>query len=178
MQTLTLVAAAGALTLACAGCSGSMSAATNPGPPTTPPHLVSTTASLHDSVVIVDIRTDHPLFDFRGHDLQVFVDTDESVATGYGAHGDEYVARLVELHDSSRFPVRRTEPADPADPAGWGEISGRGLVGYGSDGLRLSIPLSSLGDDDGRMRLRIELYSGGAFDYRDATTDAPLLAAH
>lgn len=178
MKTLTVVATAGALTLACAGCSGSMSAVTGPGTTVAAPRLMSATASLVDSSVIVDIRTDHPLLDVRAHDLQVFVDTDESAATGYGAHGDEYVARLVESRDSIRFPLRRTEPADPADPAGWGTTSGGGWVGYASSGLRLRIPLSALGHDDGRMRLRVELYYRGRFDFRDATTDPPLLAAH
>lgn len=177
MKLLSAVTAAGALTLACAGCSGSFTAAVAPGSAGLPPHLRSATARLADSSLVVEVRTDRCLLDVRDHDLQVFVDSDDDPGTGYGAHGDEYVARLIESRDSIRFPLRRTGPADPADPAGWGAVSGGGWIGYDVSGLRLSMPLSALGHHHGRMRVRVELYAGGTFDYRDATTDPPLIAA-
>ena len=84
---------------------------------------------------------------------------------------------MVETEDSVRFPIRLTEPADTSDAAGWGAITGGGWIGTGSAGPIFQIPLAALGHDDGRLRVRVELYSDGAFDFRDATTDPVSIAA-
>jgi hypothetical protein len=175
MKTLQVVALV-MLVPVCTGCSGSITAPTGPQAVTTAPRLTAVDAHLEGSALIVDVRTNHPMEDVRAHDLQVFVDADDDPATGYGAHGDEYVARLLESRDALSFPLRHTETIDPADPAGWGSVSGIGWVGYGPAGLLLRIPLGTVGGRDGPMRVRVELYGGGSFDYRDVTAD-PALAA-
>jgi len=171
MKTLPAVVVACALIPACFGCSGSITSPTGPAAPVAAPRLTAIDARVEDTALIVDVRTNHPVFDARAHDIQVFLDTDENAATGYGAHGDEYVARLLESRDGVRFPMRRTEPVDPTDPAGWGSVTGTGWIGYGPEGLELKIPLATVGGGSGRMRVRIELYSAGTFDYRDTSTD-------
>jgi hypothetical protein len=134
-------------------------------------------ARVEGSALILDVRTSQALLDVRGQDLQVFLDTDDNPATGYGAHGDEYVARMLESQDAVRFPLRHTEPVDPSDAAGWGAMTGIGWVGYGENGVELKIPLNTVGGGNGRMRIRVELYSGGTFDYRDTSTDSALAAS-
>ena len=174
MKTLPAVVIACALMPACVGC-GSMAAPTRPAVAVAPPGLMAIDAAIDGAKLIVHVRTNHPLLDARAQNLQVFLDTDENAATGYGAHGDEYVARPLESRDAVRFPMRRTEPVDPSDPAGWGAVTGTGWVSDGPAGLELEIPLAAVGGS-GRMRVRVELYSGGTFDYRDTSTD-PTVAA-
>jgi hypothetical protein len=175
MKTLAAVAVGSALMIACSGCTGSMTAPTAPATAAAP-RLTTIDAHINGSFLIVDVRTTHPMFDVRAHDLQVYLDSDDNASTGYGAHGDEYVARLIESHDAARFPLRRTEPMDAADPAGWGAVTGFGQVGYGLVGVQLQIPLAAVGGGRGPMLVRVEMYSGGGFDYRDASTDpAPAL---
>ena len=176
MKTLQAVATICMLAPWCAGCFGSITAPSGPQAVMTAPRLVTADAHVEGSALLVAVRTSRPVFDVRGHDLQVFVDADDNAATGYGAHGDEYVARLLETQEAVRFPLRRTEPVDPTDPAGWGSLSGIGSVGYGPPGLILRIPLAALGGGNARMRVRVELYSGGTFDYLDVITD-PAFAA-
>lgn len=176
MKTLQAVALCSMLMPVCIGCSGSITAPSGPQAVTTTPRLTAVDARLEGSALIVNVRTTRPMQDVRAVDLQVFVDADDNAATGYGAHGDEYVARLLESRDPVRFPLRRTEPIDPTDPAGWGSVSGIGSVGYGPTGVFLRIPLATLGGRGSPMRVRVELYADGTFDYRDVTTD-PALAA-
>jgi hypothetical protein len=147
-----------------------------PQPASAAPRLAAVDARVEGSALIVDVRTNHPLLDVRAHDLQVFVDADDNAATGYGEHGDEYVARLLESRDAMSFPLRHTEPVDPTDPAGWGAVSGTGRVGYGAFALLLRIPVAAIGGAGGPVRVRVELYADGTFDYRDVTAN-PTLAA-
>ncbi len=165
------------LAIITAGCGHAVRSTVGPAEPPSAPRLTAVSAQVQGGYLVVSVHTDRPLLDLRGSDMQVFVDTDEDASTGYGAHGDEFVARMVESQDATRFPVRRTLPADPNDAAGWGTVTGTGWIGTRDLGPVLRIPLAALGDDDGRVRVRVEMYSGGAFDYRDASTDPGIAAA-
>jgi hypothetical protein len=89
--------------------------------------------------------------------LQLLMNTDQA-ATGYSWRGIDYLVRGGERLGDGAFVVRRVVP-DSNDPAGWGPQSGEARLTTGPRGFVLAVPLSAIGDDDGRLDFVLETYA-------------------
>jgi hypothetical protein len=88
--------------------------------------------------------------------LQLFMNTDQA-PTGYPWMGVDYLVRGSEVRPDGGFVVRRVDPGDEF-PGGWGPESGTAKFAQQPQDFTLTVPLASIGGDEGMLDFVLETY--------------------
>ncbi|TMQ69125.1 MAG: hypothetical protein E6K81_15675 [Candidatus Eisenbacteria bacterium] len=89
--------------------------------------------------------------------LQLLMNTDQA-ETGYSWRGIDYLVRGGEPLGDGTYVVRRVVP-ESTDPGGWGPQSGAARVTTTARRFVVAVPLTAIGDDDGRLDFVLETYA-------------------
>jgi hypothetical protein len=130
------------------------------------PDLVSATIEVTGGNLTLTVSFDSGTYSQADTLTNVFLDTDENVSTGspgvpaVGGTKDadligwDYAIEIPSPRGSSQASVRLS--VGPSQPTQFGAVTGTATISYpAADQLRLTIPLSAIGNDDGRLKFKV-----------------------
>ena len=135
-----------------------------------PPDLVHATADVVGGNIVFTVSLAPGTFDPATTLLIINLDTDQSAATGQAPDGTDY---LVSMGDGQGNQALVAKNAGPLTFTTVGSAS----VGFATDGMTATVPLSLLGNDDGKLNFRVTSFvhlpgmqtSGGLDDMPDSS---------